>query len=95
VDHCATAQSYGAIPTDPFSALVHWVEDGQVPNELTAKTSPTNPQQFTRKICAYPSIGKYDGYGDPADASSYVCAETPQEFQGSLAGTTRATRKDA
>jgi pimeloyl-ACP methyl ester carboxylesterase len=75
VDHCATAQSIGAVPTDPFGALVRWVEDDQAPDELAAKTSSmANSPQFTRKVCAYPGISKYNGFGDATDASSYVCS---------------------
>jgi pimeloyl-ACP methyl ester carboxylesterase len=73
VDHCATAASYGAVPTDPFGALIQWVEQGSAPFELAAHTSETNPAQFARKICPYPEVARYRGYGDPTVAESYVC----------------------
>ncbi|KAI8689357.1 Carboxylic ester hydrolase [Fusarium keratoplasticum] len=74
VDHCGYGQSTGAVPTDPFGALVAWVEKGKAPKALLAHTKPDASTQFSRKICPYPSVAEYDGKGDPASAKSYHCA---------------------
>ncbi|KAH8766911.1 tannase and feruloyl esterase-domain-containing protein [Hyaloscypha sp. PMI_1271] len=65
----------GAIPSDPFGALVSWVERGIAPDMLVAETSPNAPAHFTRKVCRYPLVSKYRGYGDPTSLASYNCVD--------------------
>ncbi|KAM5342014.1 hypothetical protein ACJ41O_015045 [Fusarium nematophilum] len=76
VDHCGYAQSSGALPTDPFGALVAWVEKGKAPQSLAAHTKADAPAQFSRKLCPYPLVAEYTGEGDASVAESYVCAES-------------------
>ncbi|KAF5005441.1 hypothetical protein FDECE_8106 [Fusarium decemcellulare] len=73
VDHCGYAQSAGAVPTDPFGALVDWVEKDKAPRVLAALTKSDAPVQFSRQICPYPSVSKYTGKGDPKDGRNFVC----------------------
>lgn len=73
VDHCAYGTPAGAVPVDPFAALVSWVENGTAPETLLAETKIGAPAHFTRKICRYPLIAKYRGCGDPNVAESYSC----------------------
>ncbi|CEI60152.1 putative feruloyl esterase [Fusarium venenatum] len=73
VDHCGFANTHGAALIDPFESLVNWVENGKAPEQLHAKTPPTTQQQFTRKVCRYPFLTRYDGKGNPSDAQSYSC----------------------
>jgi hypothetical protein len=73
VDHCGFGQSPGAVPTDPFGALLAWVEDGRPPQSLAAHTKLDAPVQFSRKICPYPAMAKYNGNGDPSDAKNFSC----------------------
>lgn len=75
VDHCGQGLTPGAIPSDPFGALVSWVERGVSPDVLTAETLPNAPAHFTRKICRYPLVSKYRGHGDPSSLESYDCEE--------------------
>lgn len=86
----------GGPATDTFgglSALVAWVEQGQVPEQLTGHVSPGNPEvpddwapTRSRPVCAYPQVAVYVD-GDPEDASSFQCAlnevdgEEPEEPQ--------------
>ncbi|MEV4110028.1 hypothetical protein [Nonomuraea sp. NPDC049695] len=35
------------------------------------------PLAVTRELCRYPSVSRYTGHGDPADAGSYYCARRP------------------
>jgi pimeloyl-ACP methyl ester carboxylesterase len=73
VDHCGYGQSPGAVPTDPFGALLAWVEDRNPPDYLVAHTKPDAPVQFSRKICPYPSVAKYEGKGDSSNSESFIC----------------------
>lgn len=63
---------------DIFSALVNWVEKDAAPNSIVAtkftKDNPANPVAMTRPLCPYPQIAKYDGKGNSAEATSFVCS---------------------
>ncbi|CAH0051066.1 unnamed protein product [Clonostachys solani] len=67
VDHCAGTPSLGAVPTDPFAALVSWVEEKKAPAHLSAQVSGGD-----RIICPYPLTAKYIGGGN-ASAASFEC----------------------
>ncbi|KAH8676127.1 feruloyl esterase B [Xylariales sp. PMI_506] len=67
VGHCGGG--YGAAPTDPFGALVAWVENGTVPETLAAEGNG-----ITRDLCAYPLELQYSGSGNVSLASSWGCA---------------------
>ncbi|CAH0017069.1 unnamed protein product [Clonostachys rhizophaga] len=67
VDHCAGTPSLGAVPTDPFGALVSWVEEKKAPAHLSAQVSGAD-----RIICPYPLTSRYIGGGN-ASASSFEC----------------------
>jgi pimeloyl-ACP methyl ester carboxylesterase len=73
VDHCGVGTTPGAVPTDPFGQLRAWVENGTAPEYLNAATVATAPKQFTRKVCKYPLVAKYDGHGDQDLESSFAC----------------------
>ncbi|KAE9373903.1 tannase and feruloyl esterase [Stipitochalara longipes BDJ] len=73
VDHCGQGATSGAVPSDPFGALMSWVENGTAPDILIAETVPQAQVQFTRKICRYPLVSKYRGSGDPNNLESYNC----------------------
>ncbi|CAM1509722.1 Fc.00g000570.m01.CDS01 [Cosmosporella sp. VM-42] len=70
VDHCAGNPSLGAVPNDPFGALVSWVEEKQAPANLTAELSGS--QGGARIICPYPKIAQYVG-GNKKSAKSFRC----------------------
>jgi hypothetical protein len=76
VDHCGygAVPTVGAVPVDPFAALLSWVENGTAPEVLQAETPPTAKDHFTRKICRYPLKATYSGHGDAGVASSYRCS---------------------
>lgn len=76
VDHCGYGSSSfatGAVPSDPLSALVSWVEKGLAPDWLLGQTLPTARAKFSRPICRYPAQIKYVGFGDTTKARNYVC----------------------
>jgi hypothetical protein len=69
VGHCFGG--IGPVPTDPLAAVVAWVETGKAPETLPART-----EQVTRNLCRYPLVSRYNGTGNPNDASSYRCARS-------------------
>ena len=86
--HCAGgpgANSFGQSglpgPSDPqhdiFQALVHWVEFGNAPDKIIAtkfvNDNPTNGVAFTRPLCVFPNVAKYNGVGNAADAANWSC----------------------
>ena len=71
VDHCGLGTTAGAIPKDPFGALVEWVESGKAPESLASVA----PSGFTRKVCRYPLVAKFLG-GDSSLESSYGCGDS-------------------
>ena len=56
---------------DALSAVVDWVEQGTVPESLTA-TGRAFPGR-SRPLCAYPKHAQYKGQGDPDDAANFEC----------------------
>lgn len=66
VEHCGGG--YGATPTDPFDALVAWVENGTAPDVL-----PAAGNGLTRNLCRYPLELQYSGSGDVDAAESWTC----------------------
>jgi hypothetical protein len=84
MNHCSGGPA--ADQFDLLSPLVRWVEQGVAPQavpaavrgaghpagantELPAGWSP----QRTRPLCAYPTVARYNGAGDPESAASYSC----------------------
>jgi len=54
-----------------------WAETGKAPYRITAtrpSAPPLNLPEITRPLCPYPLYARYDGEGDPAEASSFRCA---------------------
>jgi feruloyl esterase len=66
-----------AAEQDLVAALARWVENGVAPSEVTAtlykENDPSKGVAAQRPWCAYPSVARYDGKGDPTNAASYVC----------------------
>lgn len=72
VEHCFGGP--GPSWVNYLTEIDKWVETGNAPDHviaywLDAKAQPTG----ARPVCAYPSVAKYDGKGDPRDASSFSC----------------------
>jgi Tannase and feruloyl esterase len=60
---------------DVFTALERWVEKGVAPEKLIG--AGNQPQPMTRPLCVYPQVARYNGSGDPSQASSFSCAIPP------------------
>lgn len=73
VQHCGGGP--GANRFDMITALVEWVENDLAPGTLVAsRTDATGNVLFTRPLCEFPKYPRYDGAGDPNEASSFRCA---------------------
>lgn len=68
VYHCAGGP--GADGFESLAALDRWVESGQSPNDLIATRQDG---KLSRPLCAYPTLPRYKGNGNPADADSFEC----------------------
>lgn len=70
--HCGNGPA-----TDRFTAfqtMVDWVEQGKVPDRMTAAAGPDSPWPGrTRRLCPYPAYARYDGKGDKEAAESFQC----------------------
>jgi hypothetical protein len=66
---------------DVVMALDHWVEQGVAPDKIIAThyvdNSPAKGVQMTRPLCPYPQQARYNGSGDPNQASSFTCRVPP------------------
>lgn len=82
--HCAGGP--GAWQADYVDPIVAWREDGKAPERIVAaQPGPTQmfhlsphpalapAEEFTRPLCAYPKLARYNGRGDETDAANYRC----------------------
>lgn len=67
--HCWALPSSAADNFDPLAVIDRWVESGDAPDEVIAKSYTS---ELTRKLCPYPEFAKFVG-DDPDTAESYVC----------------------
>ncbi|KAH8810592.1 Tannase/feruloyl esterase [Xylogone sp. PMI_703] len=67
VQHCGGGA--GETPSNPFDAVVNWVEKGTAPDTLAAVSTDG---KRTRNLCPYPLVSVYKG-GDNTKASSFAC----------------------
>src|SRR5581483_1585836 len=82
MDHCSGGE--GAFAVDWLGALDRWVETGRAPDALigshpavaTAGRGGPAAQStsYTRPICPWPQLAKYNGSGDTMDAANFQCA---------------------
>ncbi|GJF35117.1 tannase [Kitasatospora sp. NE20-6] len=66
--HCGLSGS-----TDDLAALTAWVEHGKAPRTLAATLTNASGRTISRNLCPYPSVSRYQGHGDTADAASFRC----------------------
>ncbi|MFV0643957.1 MAG: tannase/feruloyl esterase family alpha/beta hydrolase, partial [Sphingomonadaceae bacterium] len=64
----------GADPSrDVLWALIRWVEEGKAPDSIVAAKNPPGAPGFTRRLCPFPQVAKYNGGGPQSDAASWRC----------------------
>lgn len=73
--HCSGGP--GANVFDTLTALDNWVEHGTAPDQIIAthynNNSPAQGVAFTRPLCPFPQVAKYNGVGDTTNAASFTC----------------------
>ena len=65
---------------DLVTALEQWVEHGAPPaqfvgTKFTDSEAATRTVQYTRPVCLYPAVARYNGTGDPNDATNFACVK--------------------
>jgi hypothetical protein len=91
VAHCGTPGAGSVAPANPMQQVIDWVENAQAPAVLNA-SGTINGQPVTRPLCPYPDPDAVYTGGDPAQASSYACRQTPRFTNPFTVGT--ATTRD-
>ncbi len=78
VAHCGGGA--GPQPQDLFAALVNWVENGEAPDQILARSTIGGVIR-TRPLCPYPQTAIYNGTGSTDAAANFHCGgnlETPE-----------------
>ncbi|HUK32525.1 MAG TPA: tannase/feruloyl esterase family alpha/beta hydrolase [Vicinamibacterales bacterium] len=55
------------------SAAKHWKQTGSAPDEIVVTTTRAGQPPRRRLVCAYPKVSHYQGKGDTADPTNFVC----------------------
>jgi len=59
--------------------LEAWVERGRAPEWITAtrhvEDDRSGPVEYSRPLCPFPKLARYDGAGDPNEAGSFECVD--------------------
>jgi len=58
---------------DALAALEQWVENGKVPDRITASHVSNGQVDRTRPLCAFPRVAVYQGKGSTDDAANFRC----------------------
>lgn len=71
---------------DLAAALERWVEEGRPPGAIIATrynkgNDPSSGVQRTRPLCPYPQVARWDGKGNPDEATSFTCV-APEQMPG-------------
>ena len=81
MEHCSGGE--GASQIDWLTPMEQWVEQGKAPATLLGTHQPPPPgipgtpaapgKPFTRPVCVYPEVTRYNNQGDVNDAASFSC----------------------
>ncbi len=89
MEHCAQgpgASAFGQFGMESaatpkyglFDSLQNWVEKGSpdatvIATKYKSGESADREAEFTRPLCAWPKVARYNGSGDPNNAASFAC----------------------
>jgi feruloyl esterase len=73
----AQATAPGDPSRDMLWSLIDWVEKARAPENIEGARVQGGETVFTRALCRYPQVARYDGVGDRAKASSFRCVRDP------------------
>jgi hypothetical protein len=71
MSHCSGG--IGPDRHDSMTAIINWVEKGQVPASMLASRVVDNQVVRTRPLCPYPQVARYSGQGSIDDAANFRC----------------------
>jgi feruloyl esterase len=83
VGHCGGG--VGADRAPWMRVMEEWTEQGRKPAQVLASRVRDGRVDRTRLLCAFPSVARYKGMGDPDDAANFSCVAED------VTGTTPAT----
>ncbi len=69
--HCGGGD--GPNQFDALTAIEHWVENGEAPEQIVASHITADKVARTRPLCPYPQVARYAGAGSPDSAANFVC----------------------
>jgi feruloyl esterase len=58
---------------DSLTVIEQWVEHGQAPERMNGRRLIDEKTVYTRPICPWPQVTKYDGSGDPNQPVHFIC----------------------
>jgi feruloyl esterase len=58
---------------DRMGVIERWVEQGEVPKQITAEHSTNGVVDRRRPLCPHPQVAAFSGAGDLDEAASFVC----------------------
>src|SRR3954453_4081803 len=76
--------SRGGVGVNDFDSLTvmeQWVEQGKAPDRIVGTRLVDGNLVYTRPLCRWPQVAKYDGAGDANDAASFSCVTQVSEAQ--------------
>jgi len=74
----------GGPGTDRFDEVVtmaRWLDSGVAPPSIEAAHATSGRIDRTRPLCAFGTVARWDGRGDPDAGSSFTCAAAPQQVR--------------
>ena len=80
MNHCSGGP--GATVFNPLAVLDAWVSSGNAPEVITATHKNGDTITFSRPLCAYPKVARWDGHGDTTQSSSYACVNDHLDTAG-------------
>ena len=53
--------------------MKQWKQTGKAPEQIVVTTTVKGEAPRRRLVCAYPKVSQYNGKGDTAEPSNFVC----------------------
>ena len=75
--HCGGG--VGVNQFDRNDPLIDWVENGSPPQQLMGSRVVDGEVLYTRPLCRYPQVARYQGSGSSDDAANWACVKPPPQ----------------
>jgi feruloyl esterase len=63
---------------DEVDTMARWLDSGVAPSSIEAAHATAGTIDRTRPLCAFGTVARWDGRGDPDASSSFSCVAAPQ-----------------